>query len=199
MPLMAMIRARHESGNPAPMRLIYSARTPEDVFYATELAQRTEREDGLDGTILYSRQAPAGSPRPARRLDAAELEELAWPVAHHPLSFICGPTGFVDAAATVLARLGAPRPPDPDRAVRIAEHRPTRRRPTMTTHLDGNALAGALGRDLRCRHHRRTGVRACTAREVGSPRRSGAVHGRSGHDRAMSGLPRGRAPDGANT
>lgn len=109
-PLMAMIRARHESGNPAPMRLIYSARTPEDVFYATELAQRTEREDGLDGTILYSRQAPAGSPRPARRLDAAELEELAWPVAHHPLSFICGPTGFVDAAATVLARLGHPDP-----------------------------------------------------------------------------------------
>jgi ferredoxin-NADP reductase len=109
-PLMAMIRARHESGNTAPMRLLYSARTPDDVIYAAELARRAERDDGLDVRMLYSRQAPPESPRRARRLDAAELEGLAWPLADQPLSFICGPTGFVDTAASVLSLLGHPDP-----------------------------------------------------------------------------------------
>jgi len=34
------------------------------------------------------------------------LREVAWPVEEHPLTFICGPTPFVETAAASLVRLG---------------------------------------------------------------------------------------------
>ena len=34
------------------------------------------------------------------------LREVAWPVEHHPLAYICGPTPFVETAATALLPLG---------------------------------------------------------------------------------------------
>ena len=38
-PLMAMVRARQEAGNGSPMRLVYSVRTPQDVFYANKISE----------------------------------------------------------------------------------------------------------------------------------------------------------------
>ena len=105
-PLMAMVRARQEVGNDSPMRLVYSVRTPQDVFYAAELERRMGHDAGLDVTVVYTRLAPAGSPRPAHRLDMAILAELAWPAESRPVNFVCGPTDFVDAMATALVELG---------------------------------------------------------------------------------------------
>jgi ferredoxin-NADP reductase len=34
------------------------------------------------------------------------LREVAWPPEQHPLMFICGPTPFVETAATSLVALG---------------------------------------------------------------------------------------------
>ena len=34
------------------------------------------------------------------------LREVAWPVEQHPLAYICGPTPFVETAATELLPLG---------------------------------------------------------------------------------------------
>ena len=105
-PLMAMIRARHEAGSRAPFRLVYSVRTPDDVIYADELDRRLRHDEGLGVTIVHTRRSPEGWPRPARRLDAAELAELAWPADQEPLNFVCGPTGFVDQVADALVALG---------------------------------------------------------------------------------------------
>jgi ferredoxin-NADP reductase len=105
-PLMAMIRARHESGGRAPMHLVYSVRTPADVIYGDELRQRAEQDEGLQVTVIHTRRAPDDSPRGAHRLDAAELATLVWPTADDVLTFVCGPTGFVDTLADALVSLG---------------------------------------------------------------------------------------------
>jgi ferredoxin-NADP reductase len=105
-PLMAMVRARREAGNASPMRLVYSVRTPADIFYAAELEQRMRQDGGLEVTIVHTRLAPPGSTVPARRLDLAALKELAWPVESSPINFVCGPTDFVDAIASALVALG---------------------------------------------------------------------------------------------
>jgi len=105
-PLMAMVRARQEAVNTGPMRLVYSVRTPADVFYAAELERRMREDDRLEVTIVHTRVTPPGSTRPAHRLDLASLADLAWPAESRPINFVCGPTDFVDAVASALVTLG---------------------------------------------------------------------------------------------
>jgi len=105
-PLMAMVRARHESGAAVPMHLVYSVRTPGDVFYAAELQQRADQDDGLRVTLVHTRRAPAGSGRAAHRLGAADLAALVWPATEAVVTFVCGPTAFVDAVSDALVGLG---------------------------------------------------------------------------------------------
>jgi ferredoxin-NADP reductase len=100
-PLMAMVRARRQAGARTPFRLVYSVRTPAELFYAEEL-RRTE--PGLDVTILYTREAPGGWPRPPGRLTGVDLGTDRGPA--EPDCFVCGPTGFVEAAAGILLTLG---------------------------------------------------------------------------------------------
>jgi ferredoxin-NADP reductase len=40
------------------------------------------------------------------RYDTESLASLAWPPELQPLTYVCGPTGFVEAAASVLVELG---------------------------------------------------------------------------------------------
>ena len=104
-PLMAMLRARHESVSPAPMHLVYSVRTPSDVLYAAELERRARLDDGLTVTVAYTRSAPEGDTRGAHRITADEL--AAWaPVRNGQRVYVCGPTAFVDAVADALVDLG---------------------------------------------------------------------------------------------
>jgi ferredoxin-NADP reductase len=104
-PLRAMIRHRQRSGGDVPVRLLYSSRTLEDVIYREEL-------DGLGDAIevvhTLTREQPAGWTGYARRVDTAMLEEVAWPAAEHPLTYVCGPTSFVEAVAHGLVELGYP-------------------------------------------------------------------------------------------
>jgi len=105
-PLMAMVRARHEAGNASPMHLVYSARSPADVLYAAELERRARLDDGLRVTLAYTRSAPAGYARAAGRIRAEELAEWAPPAGADAVTYVCGPTGFVDAVANSLVDLG---------------------------------------------------------------------------------------------
>ena len=105
-PLMAMIRARTAAGSQAPFRLVYSVRTPADVYYAEELRARAESEPGLAVTVTYSRVAPAGESRPPGRLGPADLRAAGWPPELAPACFVCGPTGFVETVADTLVALG---------------------------------------------------------------------------------------------
>jgi ferredoxin-NADP reductase len=105
-PLMAMVRTRVANGGTMPMRLVYSTRTPDTVLYGDELRRLAEREPQLDVELVYTRRAPEGREGPVGRLDAARLAALAWPPADRPASFVCGPTGFVEAVADLLVDQG---------------------------------------------------------------------------------------------
>ncbi|GAA0805916.1 ferredoxin reductase [Spirilliplanes yamanashiensis] len=97
-PLMAMIRTRAAAGSRTPFRLVHSARTPADALYATELARRTRDDAGLDVHHVWSRTAG--------RLTVATLNTHGWPPDFAPACYVCGPTGFVEAAADMLVALG---------------------------------------------------------------------------------------------
>jgi ferredoxin-NADP reductase len=105
-PLMAMIRARGAARGRQPFRLIYSVRTPQDMLYADELARRVRDDGGLDVRYVYTRQTPDGWPEPPKRLSVATLNTHGWPPDFAPDCFVCGPTGFVEAAADILVALG---------------------------------------------------------------------------------------------
>jgi ferredoxin-NADP reductase len=105
-PLMAMIRTRAAEGSRVPFRLICSVRTPDDVMFADELRRRAREDAGLDVHLVYTRQAPEGSPEPPGRLGVATVNTYAWPAEFTPQCFVCGPTGFVETVSDILVALG---------------------------------------------------------------------------------------------
>jgi ferredoxin-NADP reductase len=105
-PLMAMLRHRRAAGAAVPTRLLLSARTVEDVFYADELRALDGGEDGPDVTITLTRGAPPGWKGYDRRVDRELLDAVAWAPAQRPRVYVCGPTAFVEEVAADLVALG---------------------------------------------------------------------------------------------
>ena len=105
-PLMAMMRERAAAGSRVPFRLIYSVREPGALLYADELARRERAGDGLGVSYVYTRTAPPGSGQPTGRINASVLASAGWPPEKSPAVFVCGPTGFVEAAAGLLVGAG---------------------------------------------------------------------------------------------
>ena len=104
-PLMAMIRTREAAGATAPMQLLYSVRTPEALFYRDELDELAAK-GRIDLRYVFTREAPTDWPHEAGRITPELLADFAMLPEHDPLVYVCGPTGFVEAAATYLVRLG---------------------------------------------------------------------------------------------
>jgi ferredoxin-NADP reductase len=96
-PLRAMLRHRHHQRSGVDTRLLLSVRTEEDQLYAAEIG--AWRAAGVQTTVTLTR---AGG----RRVDAAMLAEAGPPPEARPHVFVCGPTAFVEAAATHLLRAG---------------------------------------------------------------------------------------------
>ena len=103
-PLMAMARARAREQSSAPMRLLFSSRTLEDVIYREELEALAG--DGFEVVHTLTREQPPGWSGYSRRVDDELLREVAWPAEDEPQVFVCGSTRFVDAAADGLVHLG---------------------------------------------------------------------------------------------
>ena len=104
-PLRAMLRHRCATGSAVPVRLLYSARRQDDVIYREELA-RFAAYDEVDIRFTLTREQPAGWNGFRRRIDRELLEEVAWPAGERPLAYLCGPTGFVETAASALVEVG---------------------------------------------------------------------------------------------
>jgi ferredoxin-NADP reductase len=98
-PLMSMLRHREHAGSDAEARLLLSARGPDDIYYAAELA-------AFDVTYTYTREAPPGWTGYARRVDRAMLAEAGFAPEDRPRIYVCGATGFVEGVATELVGLG---------------------------------------------------------------------------------------------
>ena len=104
-PLVAMIRQRVGEGAAAPMRLLYSAGSADDLLFGRELDDAGE---GVEVRHTLTRSQPEGWTGYRRRVDRPMLEELAWPVEADPRAFVCGPTAFVEHVAERLLELGYP-------------------------------------------------------------------------------------------
>jgi ferredoxin-NADP reductase len=119
-PLMAMLRHRRRSGGAVPARLFYSSRSLPDVIYRKELEALAAADPAFRLTIALTREQPAGWAGPARRIDrdliASFLESISGPVD----AYVCGPTPFVETAATHLQELS-----DPASVVRTERFGPT--------------------------------------------------------------------------
>ena len=105
-PLMAMARAHAASGSSAKFKLLYSVRSPGDVFFADELASLAS--PNFEITWVYTRETPAGWPTPAGRVSPAILEASTIAPSEMPAVFVCGPTGFVESVADWLVALKHP-------------------------------------------------------------------------------------------
>ena len=103
-PLLAMARARAASASVAPFRLLYSARTPADALYRDEVEELDAA--GVRLTWIYTRSGPPGWTGRVGRITPDDLREHALSPDLSPAVFVCGPTGFVEATASALVRLG---------------------------------------------------------------------------------------------
>jgi ferredoxin-NADP reductase len=104
-PLRAILRHHSAIGSTVQVRLLYSAKTLEDVIYRDEL-ERAGVSDEVDIRFTLTRAWPDDWRGYRRRIDRAMLEEVAWPPGEQPLVYICGPTAFVEVAASTLVALG---------------------------------------------------------------------------------------------
>ena len=95
-PLMAMLRLARNLGRSELVRLVVSVRSPADLYYAHELP-------GPETLVVYTRSAPAGGRRPPGHLNASDLATALLPGA---TGYICGSSGFADAASTLLVASG---------------------------------------------------------------------------------------------
>lgn len=105
-PLMSILRHRAASHVRLPTRLLYSARTIEDVIYREEL-ERMDRDDPtLDVILTLTRVRPEGWRGYARRVDAAMLREVTDPLSAPARAYVCGPTLLVESVASLLVEIG---------------------------------------------------------------------------------------------
>jgi ferredoxin-NADP reductase len=105
-PLMAMIRSWAATGSTIPIRLLYSSRSYPEVIYRDELARLGKGKTNLEVVYTLTWEQPPGWAGYRRRIDPEMLREVTWPVDQRPWLFICGPTPFVETAASSLVTLG---------------------------------------------------------------------------------------------
>ncbi|OLC02765.1 MAG: oxidoreductase [Actinobacteria bacterium 13_2_20CM_2_66_6] len=101
-PLMAMLRHRSAASAKGRATLLFSSRTLKDIIYRDELGRLAAAGDGLRVFHTLTREKPVGWDGFTRRLDEAMLKTVAWPRSEMPAIFVCGPTSFVEAAASLL-------------------------------------------------------------------------------------------------
>lgn len=104
-PFRSMLRHHRSIHSTVSVRLLYSVRTPADLIYGEEL-MRVATSDEIDVSLTYTRVQPPGWNGYGRRIDREMVMETGWPPDAGPLTFICGPTAFVEAAAGMLVDLG---------------------------------------------------------------------------------------------
>jgi ferredoxin-NADP reductase len=87
------------------VRLLYSARSLSEVIYRQELTG-IAADGAVDVRYTLTREQPEGWQGYGRRIDRELLGEVAWPPSERPLVYACGPTAFVERAASALVALG---------------------------------------------------------------------------------------------
>jgi ferredoxin-NADP reductase len=98
-----MLRHRAATSNRTPARLVYSARSLDDVIYRDELERVAP---GAEIRLALTRSWPEGWTGHRGRVDDALLDDVTWPPSEAPAIYICGPTGFVEAISREMVARG---------------------------------------------------------------------------------------------
>lgn len=117
-PLRAMLRHWSAGSRATNASLIYSARSQADVIFREELAASARGD--LSVQIALTREWPADWSGHRGRVDRALLAEAVPQPSERPLTYICGPTAFVENIAQTLVDMGH----EPDR-IRTERFGPT--------------------------------------------------------------------------
>ena len=105
-PIRSMLKTILEHGQQnAPPRctLVYSARNESEFAFLPEL-RKLSRQDRLTLSLVATRNAPSLWKGLSGRLTAAILRSLV--LSANPVTFICGPVGFVRDVKAALEELG---------------------------------------------------------------------------------------------
>jgi len=105
-PLRAMIRHWGATSRTVPVRLLYSSRSWGEVIYRDELTGYAGAYDNLDVRFALTREWPEDFAGHRGRITRELLSDVAGSPADRPIVYICGPTGFVEAASQWLVELG---------------------------------------------------------------------------------------------
>ena len=104
-PFRAMLRDWTADASGTEARLLYSSRSLLDVIYRDELTQIGAQE-GADLELTLTREWPDDWQGHRGRVDRELLDQVAWSPDRQPLTYICGPTAFVEAVAETLVNAG---------------------------------------------------------------------------------------------
>ena len=104
-PLRSMLRHWTATSRAVPVRLLYSSRRLSEVIYRDELLGYSKL-DHVEVRFALTREWPDDFQGHRGRIDEALLDEVAGPPSGEPRVYVCGPNGFVEAAAAWLVQLG---------------------------------------------------------------------------------------------
>ncbi|HEY2175434.1 MAG TPA: ferredoxin reductase [Mycobacteriales bacterium] len=105
-PFLAMLGHHRASRSSVPVRLLYSARTVDDIIGRAELGEPGSDATDAEVTVTLTRGAPDGWTGPTGRVDSALLAERTFAPDRRPQVLVCGPTTFVETVARGLIDLG---------------------------------------------------------------------------------------------
>jgi ferredoxin-NADP reductase len=104
-PFRSMLRHRKTGPGDVAVRLLYSARSLQDVIYHQELL-RFAAYDEVDIRFALTHEWPQTWHGHRGQIDGRLLSDVSWPADDRPRIFICGPTAFAGTVASALVAQG---------------------------------------------------------------------------------------------
>ena len=103
-PMLSMLRFMNDHGDPRPITLIWSNRTPAHLFGSHELEAMQEKLTGFKWVPIFTREAPGD--HQVGRLDEKALKMLLGHCGRDAAVFLCGPPAMVAQIRVDLKRIG---------------------------------------------------------------------------------------------
>lgn len=101
-PFRAMLQEHARVKSKAPMHLLYSARSDEEILFRSELLANPMV------TITLTRSQPVGWAGESGRITMPILQKVLGKLPGSPMCYVCGMTSFVEATSSILLELGVP-------------------------------------------------------------------------------------------
>ena len=107
-PLRSILRHWVAGSRATPVRLVYSSRSWSELIYRDELAGHGNAHEQVDIRFALTREWPEDYTGHTGRITRALLLEACGAPEERPIVYVCGPNGFVEAAAQWLVEIGHP-------------------------------------------------------------------------------------------